>query len=133
MSTRLRLLEAGYWVLVVTSGVVVSLAILAVVFGDGLLTLKYLLFVVGFLLFGLGSVVLWRGSRRRPSIWPSVGPDVDAPNELGFERRLWDLPGLRGAYLAPDDRVSRPVKLFLTGLAVLAVSYTMEAVFGIAV
>ncbi len=133
MSTRLRLLEAGYWVLAVASGVVVGLGVLAFVFGDGLLTLKYLLFVVGFLLFGLGSVVLWRGTRRRPSIWPSIGPDVDAPNELGFERRLWDLPGLRGAYLTPEDRVSRPVKLFLTGLAVLAVSYVMETVFGITV
>jgi hypothetical protein len=133
MSTRLRLLEAGYWVLAVTAGVVGGLGVLAFVFGDGLLTLKYLLFVVGFLLFGIGSVVLWRGTRRRPSIWPAVGPDVDAPSELGFERRLWDLPGLRGEYLSPEDRISRPVKLFLTGLAVLAVSYVMETVFGVAV
>ena len=133
MSIRLRLLEAGYWVLAVTAGHVGGLGILAFVVGDGLLTLKYLLFVVGFLLFGVGSVVLWRGTRRRPSIWPSVGPSVDAPKEVGFERRLWDLPGLRGGYLPPAERVSRPVKLFLTGLAVLAVSYTMEAVFGIAI
>ena len=133
MSTRLRALEAGYWVLGATILFTLGLGMLAFVFGDGLLTLKYLLFVAGFLLFGIGSFALWRGTRRRPSIWPSVNVGPDRTAELDLERRLWDLPGLRGEYLPPPDRVSRPVKLFLTGVLVLAVSYVMEAVFGVSV
>ena len=133
MSTRLRVLEAGYWVLTATTGCVLVLGVLAAVFGDGLLTLKYLLFVVGFLLFGIGSVALWRGTRRRPTIWPSVDVGPEREDDLAIERRLWDLPGLRGEWLPPGDRISRPVKLFATGVLVLAVSYVMEAVFGVAV
>jgi hypothetical protein len=131
MSTPLRALEASYWILGATVMCMVGLGVLAFVFGEGLLTLKYLLFVVGFLLFGIGSFALWRKTRRRPTIWPSV--DVGPVDELGLERRLWELPGLRGEYLPPADRVSRPVKLFVTGLVVLAVSYLMEAVFGVSV
>jgi hypothetical protein len=133
MSRRLQALEAVYWILAATAGTVLGLSVLSVVFGDGLLTLKYLLFVVGFLLFGVGSVALWRGTRRRPTIWPSVEVGPDREDDLALERRLWELPGLRGEWLPPTDRLSRPVKLFLTGLLVLAISYTMEAVFGVAV
>ncbi len=132
MTTGLRVLEATYWILAVTAMITVGLGILALA-GNGLLTLKYLLFVVGFLLFGIGAWALWAGSRKRPTIWPevSIGPDVD--DAVWFERRLWDLPGLRGEWLPVHERVSRPIKLFLTGLAVLAISFVMEAVFGIAV
>ncbi|MDZ7849957.1 MAG: hypothetical protein U5K70_03785 [Halodesulfurarchaeum sp.] len=133
MSTRLRALEAVYWVFGGTTVAILGLGVLAFVVGDGLLTLKYLLFVVGFLLFGVGSFALWRGTRRRPTIWPSMDVGPDTTDEIGLERRLWELPGLRGEYLPPSDRVSRPVKLFLTGVFVLAVSYVMEAVFGISV
>ena len=133
MSVRLRALEATYWVVGATVAFVFGLGGIAAVLGDGLLTLKYFLFVVGFLLFGVGSFALWRETRRRPSIWPSVDVGPDRGNELAIERRLWELPGLRGEWLPPGERVSRPVKLFLTGLLVLGISYVMETVFGVAV
>ena len=133
MSTTLRVLEASYWILGATTLCILGLGVLAFVFGDGLLTLKYLLFVVGFLLFGIGSFALWRNTRRRPTIWPSVDVGPNEVDELGLERRLWEFPGLRGEYLPPPERVSRPIKLFATGVLVLVVSYLMEAVFGVSV
>ncbi|MFW5919415.1 MAG: DUF7555 family protein, partial [Halanaeroarchaeum sp.] len=133
MTSRLRALEAVYWIFGGTTVVILGSGVLAFVFGDGLLTLKYLLFIIGFFLFGIGSFALWRKTRRRPTIWPSVDVGPDTTEELGLERRLWELPGLRGEYLPPSARVSRPVKLFVTGVLVLAVSYAMEAFFGVRV
>lgn len=133
MTIRLRVLEAVYWVAAVALMLAVGVGVLAFVFGDGWLTLKYLLFVIGFLIFGVGSWALWARSRKRPTIWPSVDVGPDRDDELWFEPWLWELPGLRGEWLPARDRVSRPLKLFLTGLAVLALSYLMESVFGVSV
>ncbi|MFB6086350.1 MAG: hypothetical protein ABEJ84_06040 [Halodesulfurarchaeum sp.] len=133
MTRRLRALEALYWILAVSGMVVLGLAVLAFVFGDGLLTLKYLLFVVGFLLFGVGSWSLWAGNRRRPTIWPNIDLGPAETEEIWFERRLWSLPGLRGEWLPPQDRVSRSIKLFLASLVVLGSSYLLEAAFGVAI
>lgn len=133
MTNRLRVLEAIYWILSVTAMVVIGFGVVAFVFGDGLLTLKYLLFVVGFLLFGVASWSLWATSRRRPTIWPELDVGPDADDEIWFERRLWSLPGLRGDWLPPRDRLVRRVKLFLASLVVLGISYALEVVFGVAV
>jgi hypothetical protein len=133
MTTRLRVLEATYWVAAVALLLTAGLAVLAFIFGDGWLTLKYLLFVLGFLIFGVGSWTLWASTRKRPTIWPSVEAGPDPDDELWFEPRLWELPGLRGEWLPPRERVGRPIKIFLTGIAVLAISYVMETVFDVAV
>lgn len=133
MTKRLWVLETIYWILAVSLMAVLGLGMLAVVFGDGLLTLKYLLFVVGFLLFGVGSWSLWAATRSRPTIWPEIDVGPDAEDEVWFERRLWALPGLRTEWLPPQDRVARPIKLFLASLVVLSVSFILEAVFAVGV
>lgn len=133
MSIRLRVIEACYWILAVAAMITGGLAVPAFVLGEGLLTLKYLLFVVGFLCFGIGSWSLWARSRKRPTIWPDVDTGIDLDDDLGFEQFLWELPGLRGEWLPPHERLGRSVKLFLTGVLVLVISYTMEAGFGVTV
>ena len=121
-SNWLRFVDLVLWVVVVSAALVGVLGALAFAFGDGLLTLKYALFVVGFLLFGLGSIALQpkRPHRDRKLI------SVDRDDEYGFEERIHELPPLRGHRLPLDARVSRNAKVFVVSLVVLAVSFGLE-------
>lgn len=128
MSRRtLRLVEAALWVAGATALTVVAAAIPSLLVGDGLPTLKYALFVVGLLLFGLGSFAI------QP---PRPGKDeqrvtVEADEPADLEVKLQQVPPLRGRLLPYEDRVSRDWKLFLTGVATLAVSLAMEVFLGV--
>lgn len=128
MSRRtLRLVEAALWVAGATALTVVVSAIPSLLFGDGLPTLKYALFVVGLLLFGLGSFAI------QP---PRPGTDeqrvtVEGDEPTDAEAALQQVPPLRGRLLPYEDRVSRDWKLFLTGVATLAVSLAMEVFLGV--
>jgi len=137
----LRAAEFVLWVASVAAIVVGVGAVLSFALGDGLLTLKYLLFVVGFLMFGVGSVGIQPRVRRpsmgrgdgesspRSSILGSLSTDSDA--EYGFEERIQRLPPLRDERLPVVDRVSRDWKLFAASLVVLAVSLLLEAGLGV--
>lgn len=126
-SNRIRALELLLWVAVVAGTIVIGSALVAFVFGDGLLTLKYILFVVGFLLFGLGSFGI---QPKRPTK-ETKRITVDSDIEYRFEARIQDLPPLRDTPLPISDRVSRDIKVFLTSLVVLGVSLVLE--FGLGV
>lgn len=147
-SRWLRLAEFLLWVAVVSTGVVAVSAVVAFAVGDGLLTLKFVLFVVGFLLFGVGSVGIQPKSLRRQRAeragedplesdgrrHPTLGSlSTDSDTEYGFEKRILQVPPLRDERLALDDRVSRDWKLFATSLVVLAVSLGMELWLGVSV
>jgi len=123
----LRLLEFCLWVLAATASVSFVLAVLSVVTGGGLVRLKFLLFVVGFLVFGLGSLGLQPKSPRRDDKRITFEHDT----ETRFDERVQELPPLRGEWIPMSDRVSRNVKVFVTGVALLAVSLIMEIVFGV--
>lgn len=141
--TSKRLLRAAdftLWVVTVSAAVVAVGAVLSFALGDGLLTLKYLLFVVGFLMFGVGSIGIQPRSMRRRAKEragedtgrPTLGSlSTDDGSEYGFEERLHTLPPLRDEWLPPDDRVSRDWKLFVTSLVVLAVSLWLEVGVGV--
>ena len=141
-----RLLRAAdllLWVVVVAAAIVGVATVLAFVAGDGAVTLKYLLFVVGFLMFGAGSVGIQpEGFRKRAgpetnggvgeSRVPSLGSlSADSDSEHGFEARIQQLPPLRDERLPLDDRVSRDWKLFVASLAVLCVSLLLEVGLGV--
>ena len=142
-SRWLRLAEFAVWTAGATAAVVATAAVPSFLFGSGLLTLKYVLFVVGVLLFGLGSFAIQpespaqlrseqspsdRGATTRiprPRQFSTEGTD-----EFGVEARLAELPPMRGR-LPFDDRVGRDAKLFVTSLLVLAVSAALEFVVGV--
>lgn len=140
---RLRVAEFVLWTASVAAAVVAVGAVLSFALGDGLLTLKYLLFVVGFLMFGVGSVGIQPNVRRpsmmqrddesspRGSILGSLSTDSDT--EYSFEERIQRLPPLRDEQLPVVDRVSRDWKLFAASLVVLGVSLLLEAVLGVSV
>lgn len=96
--------------------------VLALLLGDGLLTLKYVLFLIGFLLFGLGSFGIQpkRPMRKKKRI------TVETDTAHDFEERLLALPGMDRFWIPHSDRISRDVKVFLTSLVVLGVSLFIE-------
>lgn len=124
----LRFAEFAVWVVVVACAGIIVLAIPSFAFGDGLLTLKAALFVVGFLLFGVASLGLQpkRPHRDRKLV------SAESDSEFGFEERIQDVPPFRDRSLPLDARVSRNVKLFVVSLLLLAVSLLLEVGFGVA-
>lgn len=123
----LRYAEFALWVVAATTLIVAGAAVPAFLFGSGLPSLKLLLFVVGTLLFGIGSFGIQPERPKRDG--QIVDLESGEPNR--FEDRIQELPPLRGNRLPFSDRVDRNVKLFVTAVAVLAVSAALEFVFGV--
>jgi hypothetical protein len=122
-------IDAVAYALALTATLVVGLGGVSVVLGAGLVGLKYGLFVVGILLFGAASLKL------RPSAPYSDTRNllpVDSAEESGFQAAVQR--ALPERYrLAPDERLSDALKLFLASLAVLGCSFVMERAFGVVV
>ncbi|WP_136689869.1 DUF7555 family protein [Halorhabdus amylolytica] len=129
----LRFVEFVYWVLTASGGIVLALAVPAFAVGDGLLSLKYALFVVGFLLFGVGSFAIQPSPRGRGPLSRLFSLSVDGTSQFGFERRIQQVPPLDGESLPVADRVSRDVKVFVASLVLLGVSFVLEVGFDVAV
>ncbi|WP_435115521.1 DUF7555 family protein [Halolamina sp. C58] len=108
------------------TAVIASLAGLAVgaLLGAPWVVLKYLLFVGGFLQVGVGVAQLWPTD---PSDLEGPTPEQSSRTQAVVDR------------LAPIGRLGLPVgrrfdvgaKRFLSGLAILFVSFALEAVFGV--
>lgn len=126
-SNWLRLADFVLWVTTVGAAVVGVSAVIAFAVGGGLLTLKLLLFVVGFLMFGVGSVGIQPKSPHRDEKLFSL----DTITEYGFEERIQEVPPLRDNVLPFEERVSRDGKVFATSLVVLSVSLLLEVGLGV--
>ncbi|MFB6200618.1 MAG: hypothetical protein ABEI98_01260 [Halorhabdus sp.] len=126
-----RYVEFVYWVAVASTGILTVLGVSAFLFADGLLSLKYALFVVGFLLFGVGSFAIQPSPRGRGPLSRLFALDLGGDSLLGFEQRLEALPPLSGTPIPLERRVSRNVKLFVTSLVLLAVSFALEVGLGV--
>ncbi|WP_158855153.1 hypothetical protein [Halorhabdus sp. CUG00001] len=129
--SRLRYAEFALWVGYVSAVVVLVLAILSLVFGDGLITLKYALFVVGFLLFGVGTFGIQPTPHGRGPVSRLFGMSVEGDQAFGFEQRIHTLPPLAGTHLPREACVSRDVKVFVTSLVLLGVSILLEVGLGV--
>lgn len=126
-SNWLRASEFLLWVAVVSATLIGVSAVFSFAVGGGLLTLKRVLFVVGFLLFGAGSIGIQPKSPRRETKLFTT----DTDSEYGFETRIQHLPPLRGTVVPFRKRVGRDTKVLATSLVVLAVSLLLEVGFGV--
>ncbi len=124
-----QVMDALVYAAGVTAALAVGLGLLSALLGAGLNGVKYGLFVVGILLFGVATFKL------RPT-----APYSDSRNLLPTHRE--EETGFQAAVqrslperyrLDPEERLSDALKLFLASVLVLAVSFAMERVFGIAV
>ncbi|MCD2203029.1 DUF7555 family protein [Halobacterium sp. KA-6] len=124
----LRLIEFVYWVLAASVVVLVVAGVLGFAAGNSLVTVKYLLFVVGFLLFGIGAIGI-RPAPAAPHKEKRFSPEGKSPS--GFETWIQQLPPLNDHPLRFADRISRSWKLLVTSLIVLGVSLFLELGLGV--
>ncbi|SEW01564.1 DUF7555 family protein [Natrinema salifodinae] len=132
-------LDALTYALAVAVTTTVGAVVVGVLTGGGLLRAKYLLFGAGFLLMGYATLRLWPASATdfdHDADTVTGGYDDAVPaerDETRFQRYVRALPPLRWLRLPPPERrLAPPTKLFVGSVFVLAVSYLLEAVFGIA-
>jgi hypothetical protein len=117
-------------------------ALLGLVLGGGLVTAKFVMFVVGIFMFGYATFQL-----RPDPPWDTKETDdgkvkvtkndpggsvVGGRDETKFQATVQRIPPLSRYSLPPDDRLSVGAKLFVASLATLAWSFLMETVFGVA-
>jgi len=127
---RLVYAEFGLWVGLLAAALTALATVVGVTAGGptsgGLGVAKTLLFVLGFVLFGLGAIEL-----RPPPAWKEERRFSLAPSgESRVDRLVRRLPPLNGQAVPSDQRVGRGAKWFTAGLLVLVVSYAMETVLG---
>jgi len=122
----LRLVDFALWVLAASTVAVVVSGALGFLIGDGLVGAKYGTFVAGFLLFGLGSLLIQPGRTGDDAL---EGISGDASPEHEYEARLQEVGPLADEHLPYADRVSRDWKIFATSIVVLLVSLALEVVF----
>lgn len=128
-SNWLRLAEFVVWVVAVATAVSTAAVVVGYVIGGDLVGAKYAVFVVGVLMFGLGSL----GIQPTPSYKDEKRVTTETTHERDFEARLQEVPPLRDAEVPFDQRVGRDKKVFAASLLVLSVSVVMEFGLGIRV
>lgn len=110
---------------------------LGVASGGGLVRGNIFLFVAGFLLMGLATFLLWpRTPEELEPDTPDLAVEGDSvprvPDETPFQQLVVACPPLRWLPPPPPDRrLTTGGKLMLTSILVLALSYSLETVFGV--
>lgn len=124
-----------YATVVATLATLGSLSI-GIVTGGGLVRGKVVLFVVGWVLMAYATVQLWPSSPEEVDGTPEARTGESLPeaqDETRLQSFVQSIPPNRWLRTPrPERRLSIDGKLFLASLLVLAVSFAMEVVFGIA-
>ena len=110
--------------------VVVVLGPLFVLVTGTLVGLKWVLFLVGLLLLGVGGVKLRPPPPGRESSRLGI---ANSTAEDGFGGRVGRLPPVAWYDPGPTDHLSDGARFLLAGVMAWAVSFALEAVFGVGV
>ncbi|EMA42731.1 DUF7555 family protein [Halococcus saccharolyticus] len=129
----LKLLDLCLYGLTMAVVIICAATVVSFALGAGWGGSKYLLFVIGFLLFGIGSFGM-----RPKGAWKDDDDDddgesrrVSSDDETRLQAFVQAIPPLRWYELDPDDRLSLAAKLFVGSLFVLGTSFVMETAFGV--
>lgn len=125
---RLRAVEFVVWVVAVSAAVVAATTVVGVAAG-GLLVAKFLLFFVGVMLFGVGSLAIQPDKPTGESRWFSF----DEAAETRIDEAVQRLPPLSGNHLPAEDRIGHGFKLLAVGVVVAGTSVWLEFGLGVAV
>lgn len=127
-----QLYDLVSYVLTVTAVFVTVSAVGGLLFGAAIAPgVKYGLFVLGWLTFGYGTLLLlpdrpWKDDDETDIIEAQVeGEDSE------FQAFVQQLPPARFRQLEPERRLPTGLRLFLASLFVLAVSIVLEQAFGV--
>ncbi|MFC6960554.1 DUF7555 family protein [Halocatena marina] len=125
---RRQALDAIVYAIVVTVIVVIGSIVVSFTLGGGWIGVKYILFIVGIGLFGVGTFKLrptapWRDSEL-------VSTDSDRASWI--QMRIEQIPPLDQYGLQPNDRISDGVKILFASILILIVSFALEVFFSVA-
>lgn len=120
--SALKLADAILYALAVTVLVGVVGAVIGIVRGSLLTSAIYVLFWLGFVTLGLGT---WKLRPEAPYKDESRLSASDSRRDTPFQRAVRQLPPLRGAELAPEDRYSDGAKLLLASATMLGTSFLL--------
>lgn len=125
VSAPRKLLDTLAYAIALSVAVLLATTAVSFTLGGGWVGVKYLLFVLGFLALGAGAFFL------RPTPPWRDEPLVKRTGQTPFERAVRRLLGDRA--LAPDQQHPPAARVLLAGVLLLAVSFVMESVFGVAI
>lgn len=128
-----RTLDAVTYAAAVTVLVVVPSGLLSFAVSLGWLGVKWVLFLLGWVVFGYATFTLrptppWR---HDDPATVETGSVITERSETRFQAAVQRLPPARLRPLPVDDRFPAGVNMFLASLAMLGTSLVMEFVFGI--
>jgi hypothetical protein len=122
---------AGVTIVVFSIGAVASLVI-----GGRWVLVEAIMFVIGILLFGYGTFLLrpappWDAEetdegKLRVTMQDGRGDVINSRDPSRFESFLERVPLVNKYLPAPENRLSIPVKVFLSSLGILLTSYLIE-------
>lgn len=147
------ILDAVTYALVAAAIATSVAAILSLPLGAGLVGVKYVLFYVGFAVFGAAIIVSWPSSAWRDANlsfdflsfgedededettvpWVDTDPSTESgrPEQTPFQALVQALPPARFLPARPADRLPTGLRLFLAAIAIHGTSFVLEAVFGV--
>lgn len=111
----------------------VGLGVVTLVAGGGLVRLKFLLFLAGWLLMAYATFQLWPSSpedlHNKRTLYDETDPSGDAQSR--FRETVYSLPPARWLPTPPPERqLTDATKLFLGSLLVLLSSFLLETILG---
>ena len=126
----MRAVDGLQYAVVVNALLLVVLAPAAVLVTGSLVALKWLLFLVGLLFIGVGSVKLRPPPAGRESPRFGVG---NSASEDGLGGLVTRLPPVAWYDPDPGERLSDGARILLAGATAWVVSFALESVFGVGV
>ncbi|MGB9957023.1 DUF7555 family protein [Haloferax prahovense] len=135
-----KTIDAVVYAVSLTGVVFVVTALVSTLAGNGLPGAKWLMFFLGFAMFGYASLKVrpkaaWKSGNGNGNGGSDGGLFSGSDEPVGVEKLVGDAldavlpPRLRPAN--SDERPSSGIKLLLASVCILATSYAMEVVFGI--
>ncbi|RDZ66185.1 hypothetical protein C5B90_07525 [Haloferax sp. Atlit-12N] len=135
-----KTIDAVVYAVSLTGVVFVVTALVSTLAGNGLPGAKWLMFFLGFAMFGYASLKVrpkaaWKSGNENGNGGSDGGLFSGSDEPVGVEKLVGNAldavlpPRLRPAN--SDERPSSGVKLLLASVCILATSYAMEVVFGI--
>ncbi|POG56948.1 DUF7555 family protein [Haloferax marisrubri] len=135
-----KTIDAVVYAVSLTGVVFVVTALVSTLAGNGLPGAKWLMFFLGFTMFGYASLKVrpkaaWKSGDGNGNGGSDGGLFSGSDEPVGVEKLVGDaLDAILPPRLRPansDERPSSGVKLLLASVCILATSYAMEVVFGI--
>lgn len=126
-----QILDVTVYAVSITLVLALFSAVVSLPFGNVLSGVKWGLFIVGWIIIAYGSFQLRPKPSKKPIGDSGGNGNSGGREETWFQEQTQRLPPLRRRTIPPEQRLSMPLKLFISGIVVLVTSFLMETVLGV--